>query len=493
MSAVRALRPLTETGDDHERRDRRLVEERRSPAEQVLLGHGGPGEVLALQRSAGNAAVTALLQRGRLPLQRDPDGVTIEDVEDEAPRPAPRPAEEPPPRQQGPLLLTDVPWSEIETRQRERAQADDPRWTEATRQVAPKPKDIRQGILNRRERQLGTALRGQLDDQRLRGMSAKEQQARGVELTSLGSTKGAAVTGKHQEIEDFRAASEASSVANESARLTVEAKRGEIETKYKRAVSREVTDFLIDVSALRELNTKKSSAMGYHDWSQASELLESINDESAKLLSYAEAFATLQGRITKLPQGKKKNGIAEQFRQFQLAARKPGRDDTAVVALLGAVTNEIQVEEDRLDLDRSAATARAAQRAEGLWPGNGRPAALIQTRTRVTLGSTAEERAAVVETLDAVKDSGKDHSWARKWGDYHGNGEGNLPGVPGGGGYKEYYVRPDGNRVGTAVLEPPGRRRVVVDNSTGFVYYSDNHYGDPNGRNLPAFVKVTDA
>ena len=143
--------------------------------------------------------------------------------------------------------------------------------------------------------------------------------------------------------------------------------------------------------------------------------------------------------------------------------------------------------------DQAAVQERQRLRANGLWPANNRPTAQIAEATRATLGSSAEERAAVVESLDALK-NGTAHGWARKWGAYHGNGEGNLPGAaPGLGGYKEYYVRPDGNRVGVAGLEPPGARRIVVSDSTGFVYYSHNHYGDPNGTNLPAFVKVTDA
>jgi hypothetical protein len=54
-------------------------------------------------------------------------------------------------------------------------------------------------------------------------------------------------------------------------------------------------------------------------------------------------------------------------------------------------------------------------------------------------------------------------------------------------------VRPDGNRVGQIGLEPNGMRRLVKSNSTGFVYYSHNHYGHPNGTTLPCFVKITDA
>lgn len=86
------------------------------------------------------------------------------------------------------------------------------------------------------------------------------------------------------------------------------------------------------------------------------------------------------------------------------------------------------------------------------------------------------EKAAVQETLDAIT-SGDPHPWAGKWGDFHGNGEGNLPV----GNYREYYVRPpDGHGAN-------GSRRIVKDTTSGRIYYSWTHYGS-NGN--PPFVLI---
>jgi hypothetical protein len=157
------------------------------------------------------------------------------------------------------------------------------------------------------------------------------------------------------------------------------------------------------------------------------------------------------------------------------------RVDATTDAALTALTDALQAEEDKLEQDATARANRQALRAQGLLPGRGGPP--IQTVARATVGSTAEERAAVVEALNALRDD-LDHPWAARWGVRHGNAEGNLPGVRGTGGYTEYYVRP------SSPLQ--NIRRLVKNTANGWVYYSPNHYGSVNDGARP-FVKVTDA
>ena len=86
-----------------------------------------------------------------------------------------------------------------------------------------------------------------------------------------------------------------------------------------------------------------------------------------------------------------------------------------------------------------------------------------------------EEQKAVQAGLDAI-DAGKPqaltHPNAAKFGDTFDNNAGRLPGLAGGGGYKEYYVEKD-----PASPSYHGDRRLVVSDKTGHTYYTDDHYG----------------
>ncbi|CAN5611556.1 hypothetical protein BH23ACT3_BH23ACT3_12010 [soil metagenome] len=220
------------------------------------------------------------------------------------------------------------------------------------------------------------------------------------------------------------------------------------------------------------------------------------------MISYAKGLATADGRITDLPARlqKKKYALRQDFLVFKRLASPTKRDDDEVSARLEKLLDDVQREEDDVlsqSAAQSAAAAEAARRAalrsQGRWPGNDDPGAEIATTTRAVVGGSVAERAAVVEALAALSDDKLGHGWARKWADPHGNGEGNLPGIPGGGGYLEYYVRPPGSVVGAPGLKAAGTRRLVVHRASKRVYYSHNHYGSPAGTNLPAFVLVTDA
>lgn len=238
-------------------------------------------------------------------------------------------------------------------------------------------------------------------------------------------------------------------------------------------------------------------------WADADDVLDGLRDEMAKLTSYLTGLESTETRLMALAPsgtiGKKQIDNLRysirntEFRAFSNATRANPRNDAVATAALTALETRLQTEEDRLSADQAAVLLKQQVRAEGRWPANNRTDAEIKPETRATVGASDDERTAIVGALDALKNNGA-HGWARKWGAYHGNGEGNLPGAAAGlGGYKEYYVRPAGAALDAAGLQPAGTRRLVVSDTTGFVYYSDNHYGQPNGQTLPAFVKVTDA
>ncbi len=118
----------------------------------------------------------------------------------------------------------------------------------------------------------------------------------------------------------------------------------------------------------------------------------------------------------------------------------------------------------------------SAKNAAGLISAKGTEIAFT-TIAAVVGDGKKDEKAAVAAAVIAL-DKGT------LAGSFHGNGEGNLPGVPGAGGYTEYDVTP---APGTPDRGP---RRLVVHDTKGFVYYTWNHYGDPGGTNLPAFKRI---
>lgn len=429
-------------------------------------------------------------------------GVTIEDAtDDDDVRPPPPKLGAGPTTSTGPLLLADAPWAVVEERARkERDQREDPRYQhklEELRTSGAPQQPLKPQTVRRRKRQLGKTLfdKGVLGGRARAGELAGLR--RGGAVGGLRDQLAGEMAGDQLRQQQRAAAAEAQRLLDAQAKAGVEAKRAAIEEKYRRTQDKKVTGYGIDVSALKTLNQTKNSAVKAEKWTAVGDLLDQINDESAKILSYASSLDTSQARIDKLkpphtPQKRKIELRIQLFGAFQREVIKSVRNDVVAMAALTALNDALQAEEDKVAADQAAVVLRAQQVLEGRWPACGRQAAVIATTTRAAVGANANERAAVVEALDALR-NGTAHGWARKWGDYHGNGEGLLPGIAGGGGYKEYYVRPDGARVGQPGLEPPGAKRLVKSDSSGFVYYSHNHYGSPNGTSLPAFVKVNDA
>jgi len=112
------------------------------------------------------------------------------------------------------------------------------------------------------------------------------------------------------------------------------------------------------------------------------------------------------------------------------------------------------------------------------------PMGLAPQCSRITPGSLpAEEEAALLRTLRHI-DAGTTPTGPlqTKWGTKFKNWNGDLPGAQGPSSpYREYRVAPPPGTSG------PGARRVVVNTSTGDVYYTWTHYGDSGP---PAFVQI---
>ncbi|MCX7748962.1 MAG: ribonuclease [Clostridia bacterium] len=106
-----------------------------------------------------------------------------------------------------------------------------------------------------------------------------------------------------------------------------------------------------------------------------------------------------------------------------------------------------------------------------------------RSQTRITPGSfPLEEEQAISNTLSHI-DAGTRPTGPtrRKWGTNFRNNRGDLPGVPGAGGYKEYRVAPAPGTSGA------GPRRIVTNTAGDEVYYTWTHYGDSGD---PAFVRI---
>ena len=103
---------------------------------------------------------------------------------------------------------------------------------------------------------------------------------------------------------------------------------------------------------------------------------------------------------------------------------------------------------------------------------------------RIVPGSLPRaEESSVLDTLAHI-DAGTEPGGAiaKKWGTQFKNSEGELPGARGAASpYREYRVAPSPGTNGA------GLQRIVVNSSTGDVYYSWTHYGDAGA---PAFVQI---
>lgn len=102
----------------------------------------------------------------------------------------------------------------------------------------------------------------------------------------------------------------------------------------------------------------------------------------------------------------------------------------------------------------------------------------------ITPGSLPPAEESALDKTVGYIDSGTRPSGqlARNWGGSFKNSGNDLPNGSGSGSpYLEYRVAPPPGTSGSGVL------RVVVDQSSGEMYYSWNHYGDAGS---PAFVRI---
>ncbi len=117
----------------------------------------------------------------------------------------------------------------------------------------------------------------------------------------------------------------------------------------------------------------------------------------------------------------------------------------------------------------------SAKSVAGLISANGNE--IVLTSVAAVVGDGKKDEKTAVAAAVAALDGGT------LAGSSHGNGEGNLPGVRGAGGYTEYDVTPPTGTSGR------GERRLVVHNAKKFIYYTWNHYGK-DGTVLPAFKRI---
>jgi guanyl-specific ribonuclease Sa len=213
-------------------------------------------------------------------------------------------------------------------------------------------------------------------------------------------------------------------------------------------------------------------------WRERKATMAKLEEEAERITGYIAALDDAETRI--LAPGFD-HAAAVKIRPLitdaRLKLRATPRDNAACVAALTKVSDELDLRDEAEAAAAGTAAARATLIAEGRLAAN---------RTEIAAEAHAslagEEKTAVDEILDGVKDGDTVSPFGGKWNDYHGNNGGDLPGVRGGGGYTEFYVRKPGGAPGW------GLRRLVRNTTSGRWYYSRTHYGSAG---KPAFVLLT--
>jgi guanyl-specific ribonuclease Sa len=223
-----------------------------------------------------------------------------------------------------------------------------------------------------------------------------------------------------------------------------------------------------DLEALRA--EVKTDVTG-EKWRERQATMDKLEEEAERITGYIAALDTAE---TKIQAPGFPHDAALKIRPLITDARiklraKP-RNNADCVAALKKIADEFAAR-------TAAATAHATLIAEGRLAADG---TTIDVEALASL--TGNESTAVNEILDAYRDGDTASPFGGKWSAYHGNNAGNLPGVAGGGGYTEFYVRKPPGTAGWGV------RRLVRSTIAGFWYYSRTHYGSTG---TPAFVKLT--
>lgn len=226
-----------------------------------------------------------------------------------------------------------------------------------------------------------------------------------------------------------------------------------------------------ELAALRRAGV---AAMADENWIRALEIGEQMVALARKIIDFEERLAALPTEVDQL-EGEQLRGNLRGWIEEHRAASWSDQSGTSKPGLVWMEKRLIDYrgrEAAQRNREQNSAAALGAASREGRIAANG---TIIDKRT---VGSfSTEEEAALQIALDAIG-NGDLHTWGGKWAEAHGNYQGRLPGVPGAGTYREYYVRPAPGH------GRPGPRR-LVRNRSGRCFYSWTHYGDSGN---PAYV-----
>ena len=236
----------------------------------------------------------------------------------------------------------------------------------------------------------------------------------------------------------------------------------------------------ITVTKLEQAKKSAGKDVADEAWRERRTDLVALDSEAERVLGFVSMLDEAEDRASAggLTQPQRVE-VRTLIQAARLELQRDPRDDAACgtkLALIGAKLDEFDDAAAQL-----AGTAAARQQLinEGRMASN---RTVIQAETRA--GLAGNEKTAVEEILKAIADGDTVSPFGGKFNDYHGNNGGDLPGVRGGGGYAEYYVRKAPGDAGW------GARRLVQNLASHRWYYSRTHYG-ANGQ--PAFVLLTGA
>ena len=234
-----------------------------------------------------------------------------------------------------------------------------------------------------------------------------------------------------------------------------------------------------------------------HDWVTISATLDTNEALVTKAIEISDRFKAVESEAGTIPNPQQKLNLEKwmaDHKKMTWDAVLASENKTQPNEGLGGLESKLAIYTGRdPNLIRMAAEAkaekekkdklRADQIAKGLIAGNG---TVIKERTAASFTTGPGEKDALEDAIAKYK-AGESvayvgHPPGTKWGEGHANRDGDLPGVKGGGGYREYYVQKE---IGTG---GHGIRRLVVHVSSGRIYYSRNHYSESN--DAPPFYLI---
>jgi hypothetical protein len=259
------------------------------------------------------------------------------------------------------------------------------------------------------------------------------------------------------------------------AKTWVEGSSGDADVKAGKAI-KDANTWNIDATRLKQLRGDAKRKVVDEQWRARRGDLQALDEEAERVLGFVSQIDDAETRAGSLA-----HTDAVAVRSLITAARielqKSPRDDVASRTKLDAIGTKLDQLDDAAALLAGTQAARQQLIAEGRLASN-----KTEIAAQPLAGLAGEEKTAVDEILDAFNDGDAASPFGGKWNEYHGNNAGDLPGVRGGGGYAEYYVKAALGQAGW------GLRRLVRHPATSRWYYSRTHYGLTGA---PAFVLLT--